>query len=108
MLSGTRVSGSGSREGRAICVARGIAECGAPIPGFESGDIIVARALHPAWLPELMRSGGAAVEVGGWLSHMAILARERGLAMSVGVKGLEGIRTGMRIRLEADGAVVCL
>jgi rifampicin phosphotransferase len=107
-LTGTRVSGSGATEGRAVCVDRSTTESGAPIPDFETGDIIVARALHPAWLPELMRAGGVAVEVGGFLSHMAILARERGVIMSVGVQGLDAVRTGSRIRLEPDGSVVCL
>lgn len=107
-LMGTRVSGKGATEGRAVCVDRSTTESGAPIPDFEAGDIIVARALHPAWLPELMRAGGVVVEVGGFLSHMAILARERGVTMSVGVQGLDAVRTGTRIRLEPDGSVVCL
>lgn len=107
-LAGTRVSGHLAVEGRAIAVAPDVCESGAPIPGFEPGDIIVARMLHPAWLPQMMTCGGVVVEAGGWLSHMAILARERGLAMSVGVRGVDTIRTGMRLRLEADGGVVCL
>lgn len=106
-LKGKRVSGHASVEGRAICAPPGHAS-GAPLPGFEPGDIIIARTLHPAWLPHLMTCGGVAVETGGWLSHMAILARERGVAMSVGVHGLEAIKTGMRLRLDADGTVVRL
>ena len=108
VVRSTRVSGHAAVEGRAIKVAREICESGAPIPGFETGDIIVARSMHPAWLPQMMRSGGVVVETGGWLSHMAILARERGLAMSVGARGIDRIETGMRLRLELDGAVVCL
>lgn len=108
VLSATRVSGHAAVEGRAIRVAQDICDSGAPIPGFETGDIIVARMMHPAWLPQMMRSGGVVVETGGWLSHMAILARERGLAMSVNARGIDRIETGMRLRLEADGAVVCL
>ena len=111
-LQGTRVSGHAAVEGRAICAPSlrgpGAYEGGAPIPGFEPGDIIVARALHPGWLPHLIACGGVAVETGGWLSHMAIVARERGVAMSVGVRGLDAIKTGMRLRLEADGRVVRL
>lgn len=108
VVRSTRVSGHAAVEGRAIKVAREICESGAPIPGFEPGDIIVARSMHPAWLPQMMRSGGVVVETGGWLSHMAILARERGLAMSVGARGIDRIETGMRLRMEPDGAVVCL
>lgn len=108
VIVSTRVSGHDAVEGRAICVARDLCESGAPIPGFEPGDIIVARSMHPAWLPHLMTCGGVVVETGGWLSHMSILARERGLAMSVGARGLDRIETGMRLRLECDGAVVRL
>ena len=107
-LRATRVSGQAPAEGRAICVTREVCESGAPIPGFEAGDIIVARSMHPAWLPHMMEAGGVLVETGGWLSHMAILARERGLAMSVGAKGLDQITTGMRLRLDVDGGVVKL
>ena len=107
-MRSTRVSGQAAVEGRAICVAREVCESGSPIPGFEMGDIIVARSMHPAWLPQMMQCGGVLVETGGWLSHMAILARERGLAMSVGASGLDQITTGMWLRLEADGGVVCL
>ena len=108
VMRSTRVSGQAAVEGRAICVAREVCESGSPIPGFEMGDIIVARSMHPAWLPQMMQCGGVLVETGGWLSHMAILARERGLAMSVGASGLDQITTGMWLRLEADGGVVCL
>jgi phosphohistidine swiveling domain-containing protein len=108
IVRSTRVSGHAAVEGRAIKVAREVCDSGAPIPGFEPGDIIVARSMHPAWLPQMIRSGGVVVETGGWLSHMAILARERGLAMSVNARGIDRIETGMRLRLEPDGAVVCL
>ena len=108
LIGSTRVSGQGSVEGRAIRVTRDVSDSGVPIPGFEVGDIIVARSMHPAWLPQMMRCGGVVVETGGWLSHMAIVARERGLAMSVGARGIERIETGMRLRLDPDGGVVCL
>ncbi len=104
-LAGTNVSGTGPVEGRAVLVDPRLCVSGAPIPGFEPGDIIVARSLHPSWLPQVLVSGGVVVEVGGWLSHMAILARERGLPMIVGVAGIDAIPTGARIRLELDGQI---
>jgi len=108
VLRSTRVSGHTSVVGRAIRVASEICNSGQPIPGFEPGDIIVARSMHPAWLPQMLQSGGVIVETGGWLSHMAILARERGLPMSVNARGIDRIQTGMRLRLDTDGSVVCL
>jgi phosphohistidine swiveling domain-containing protein len=105
VIKGTRVSGRASVSGRARVISRADCEAGAPIPAFDDGDIIVAPMLHPAWLPELVRSGGAVCEVGGWLSHMAIVARERGIAMITGVTGLGSIIDGFEVVLETDGRV---
>ena len=46
------------------------------IPGFMDGDIVVSRMVPPAWIPYFQRAGGFVREVGGWLSHTAIVARE--------------------------------
>lgn len=104
-LAGVRVSGLGLAEGRAIVVDARAAETGAPIAEFADGDIIVAPMIHPAWLPLVLRAGGVVAEVGGWLSHMSIVAREHNIAMIVGVKGIGRISTGDRLRLLADGQV---
>ncbi len=105
-LKGTRVAGSGMIEGRARVVPPGDAEDGSPIVGFEDGDIIVCSMVHPAWLPYVLRAGGVVCEVGGWLSHIAIVAREHGIAMHVGVKGLRAIpQEGAVLRLHEDGQV---
>ena len=104
-IKGTRVSGRTAVCGRARVVSLADCETGAPIPAFRDGDIIVAPMLHPAWLPELVRSGGAVCEVGGWLSHMAIVARERGIALITGVSGLATLADGTELILEMDGRV---
>ena len=61
--------------------------------------------LHPAWLPYVLRSGGVVSETGGWLSHMAIVARERDVAMIVGATGLERIPQRADLRLHLDGRI---
>lgn len=104
-LHGTRVAGTGSVMGRAIVVSAGDAESGEPILGFMDGDIIVAPMIHPGWLAEVVRAGGVVSAVGGWLSHMAIVAREHNVTMIVGATGLEAITTGMHITLHADGRI---
>ncbi|WP_235862308.1 PEP-utilizing enzyme [Roseovarius litorisediminis] len=73
--------------------------------GFKDGDIIVCRMISPAWLPWVQRSGGVLSEVGGWLSHMAIVARERGILLLVGCTGLDQLKTGMTVNARTDGAV---
>jgi len=79
-----------------------------PFVGFEDGDIIVCRMVNPSWLPHVQRSGGVLSEVGGWLSHMAIVAREKDVLMHVGCSGMDNLQTGMRVRAGTDGTIVIL
>jgi len=104
-MRGTRVSGSRVVEGRARVVTRADAERGASIEGFQQGDIIVSSMCHPAWLRYLGSAGGIVCEVGGWLSHMALLAREYDVPMIVGTRGLAAIPDGGLLRLQKDGGV---
>ena len=105
---GTRVAGRRVAEGRALLIPPEAVEAGQPPPGFRDGDIIFTPMLHPGWLPFLLRAGGVVSEVGGWLSHMAIVARERDVAMIVGIGAPAGIATGDRVRLHLDGRVEVL
>jgi phosphohistidine swiveling domain-containing protein len=107
-IRGTYVSGSGMVTGRARVVTEADAEAGAPIPELENGDIIVAPMIHPAWLPYFERAGGLVCEIGGWLSHTAIVAREYNVAMIVGTHGLGDIADSSLIRLYPDGTVEVL
>ncbi|MFD4949096.1 PEP/pyruvate-binding domain-containing protein, partial [Streptomyces sp. NPDC058409] len=43
---------------------------------FRSGDVLVCRTTSPAWTPLLARAAAVVTEVGGVLSHAAIVARE--------------------------------
>jgi phosphoenolpyruvate synthase/pyruvate phosphate dikinase len=104
-IRGIRVSGSKVVEGRAHLISEEDAELGNPIEGFCDGDIIVAAMVNPAWLPYFGRAGGFVTEVGGWLSHPAILAREYDIAMIVGTEGIGCIAEGNRLRLGSDGRI---
>jgi phosphoenolpyruvate synthase/pyruvate phosphate dikinase len=84
------------------------AEAGAPISGLENGDIIVAPMIHPAWLPYFDRAAGLVCEIGGWLSHTAIVAREYNMTMIAGTRGLNDIADGSLLRLYPDGTVEVL
>ena len=52
------------------------------------GEILVARMTDPTWYPLFAQAGGIITEVGGWLSHAAIVAREYDLPAIVGVNGV--------------------
>jgi membrane protein insertase Oxa1/YidC/SpoIIIJ/phosphohistidine swiveling domain-containing protein len=105
VVRGTRVSGSSVVEGRARVIAPSDAESGSPIADFENGDIIVSSMVHPAWLSYFRDAGGFVCEIGGWLSHTAIVAREFDLPMIIGTRGLRTIEDGSLIRLHLDGTV---
>ena len=105
VIRGTRVSGNKVVEGRARVVSAYDAECGNPVKGFHDGEIVVAAMINPAWLPYFSRAGGFVSEVGGWLSHPAILAREYDVAMVVGTEGIGRIADGSHLRICLDGTI---
>ncbi len=104
-LAGTCVAGSGTVTGRAFWVADETATGPEVFEGFNDGDILVCRMINPAWLPYVQRSGAVLSEVGGWLSHMAIVAREKDILMQVACKGLSQIETGAWVTVSAEGSI---
>ena len=104
-LTGTPVSDGAPVTGRACVVSLAEAESGAPLRDFADGDIIVSRMMHPAWLPYFGRAKALVCEVGGWLSHVAILARECAVPMVIGVRGLDAIQHGEILQVHADGRI---
>ncbi|HEY4922389.1 MAG TPA: PEP/pyruvate-binding domain-containing protein [Xanthobacteraceae bacterium] len=107
-IRGTRVAGSHPVVGRARVVSEMDAERGAVVGDFADGDVIVAPMINPNWLPFFARAGGFVSEVGGWLSHTAILAREHDVIMIVGTQGIAAIADGSLLRLNLDGRVEVL
>ncbi|WP_291381844.1 MULTISPECIES: PEP-utilizing enzyme, partial [Achromobacter] len=98
---GTPVAG-GRARGRAF-VARTPDE-GRSMP---AGGILVAASSDPAWTPLFLRAGAVVMEVGGYLSHAAIVAREFGVPAVVSVHGvLQGIATGDMLEVDAVKGVV--
>jgi pyruvate,water dikinase len=69
---------------------------------LQPGEILVTRATDPGWTPAFSVIGGAVLEMGGLLSHGAIVAREYGLPAVVNVAGAtRELRDGDRV--EVDG-----
>ncbi|AZV81081.1 PEP-utilizing protein (plasmid) [Parasedimentitalea marina] len=104
-LGGTCVSGDGSVTGRVFWVEDESAIDPALFDGFRDGDILVCRMINPAWLPWVQRSGAVLSEVGGWLSHMAIVAREKDILMLVACKGLDQLEATSRVKVSSDGTI---
>jgi YidC/Oxa1 family membrane protein insertase len=79
---------------------------GTSIEALENGEILITRFMHPTWAPALPRVAGVVTEVGGWLSHAAILAREYNVPTVVGARGvLARIATGDHVQLNPDGSI---
>jgi len=77
---------------------------------LEAGDILVTAYTDPSWTPLFVAIGGLVTEVGGLMTHGAVIAREYGLPAVVGVEhATRLIRDGQRIRVHGtDGYVEIL
>jgi len=102
-LVGLAVS-AGTVEGRARVILD-MAEA-----DLEAGDILVTAYTDPSWSPLFVTINGLVTEVGGLMTHGAVIAREYGLPAVVGVEqATRLIRNGQRIRVHGtDGYVEIL
>ena len=102
-LIGLPVS-AGTIEGRAR-VIQDIAQA-----DIETGDILVTTHTDPSWTPVFLAINGLVTEVGGLMTHGAVIAREYGLPAVVGVEHATTlIRDGQRIRVHGtDGYIEIL
>ncbi|HJY45796.1 MAG TPA: rifamycin-inactivating phosphotransferase, partial [Propionibacteriaceae bacterium] len=102
-LVGLAVS-AGTVEGRARVILD-MAEA-----DLEADDILVTAYTDPSWSPLFVAIAGLVTEVGGLMTHGAVIAREYGLPAVVGVEhATRLIRDGQRIRVNGtDGYVEIL
>jgi len=102
-LVGLPVS-AGTIEGRAR-VIRDIAQA-----DLEPGDILITTYTDPSWTPLFVAINGLVTEVGGLMTHGAVIAREYGLPAVVGVEhATQLIKDGQHIRINGtDGYVEIL
>jgi pyruvate,water dikinase len=77
---------------------------------LQAGDILVTAYTDPGWTPLFVTAAGLVTEVGGLMTHGAVIAREYGLPAVVGVeRATRLIRDGQRIRVHGtDGYVQIL
>ncbi|HFU6609635.1 phosphoenolpyruvate synthase [Bacillus cereus group sp. TH43LC] len=67
---------------------------------LEEGDILVTAFTDPGWTPLFVSIKGLVTEVGGLMTHGAVIAREYGLPAVVGVENATKlIKDGQRIRV---------
>ena len=93
------ITGLGVSPGIAEGLARVVHE-----PGeceLEPGEILVCHTTDPSWSAYFMLAGGVVIDIGGALSHGAIVARELGIPCVINTSdGTRRLRTGDRIRID--------
>ena len=114
-------AGVGARAGRraaSSCAARpaapGVVEGPArvvksvdQIGEVRDGEILVCGSTSPAWAPIFSRISATVTDIGGVMSHAAIVCREYGLPAVVGTgRATAQIRTGQRIRVDGTAGTV--
>ena len=76
---------------------------------LEPGEILVAPSTDPGWTPLFLTAGGLVMEMGGAMSHGAVVAREYGIPAVVGVPdATERIATGQRITVDGSAGRITL
>ena len=96
-----------------IGVSSGVVEGTARVvtdPGFadvEDDEILVAPTTDPSWSSIMFLSSALVVDIGGALSHAAVVARELGIPCVVNTRdGTAAIRTGDRVRVDGEAGTV--
>ena len=86
-------------------VVRSLEEAG----DLEDGEIMVCEMTLPPWVPMFAIAGAVVSDVGGVMSHCAIVAREFGIPAVVGsVNGTSRIQTGQTITIDGTNGNVWL
>jgi pyruvate,water dikinase len=99
-LAGVGAS-AGVVEGRAVVVDESAdAE-------IDDGDILVAHTTDPSWVSLMFLARGLVVDIGGMMSHAAVVARELGIpcVMNTG-RGTTALQTGDVIRIDGAAGTV--
>jgi pyruvate,water dikinase len=71
------------------------------------GEILVCAVTAPSWAPVFGKIKAAVSDIGGTMSHAAIVAREYGMPAVVGTgHATKHIKTGQMIRVDGDRGIV--
>ncbi len=103
--AGGLIAGAGVSSGRRIARARvlsGMQDAARLGPG----EVLVARVVNAAWTPLFGIAGAVVAEVGGVLSHGAIVAREYGIPAVFGAAGATSLPDGALVCVDGDLGVV--
>jgi rifampicin phosphotransferase len=103
-----------SKRLRGLAASRGVAEGRVRIlrnpaqaVDFEPGEVLVVAAADTGWAPLFLAASGVVTELGGPLSHAAIILREYGVPAVVNVTdATRSLRDGDLVRIDGDAGTV--
>jgi pyruvate,water dikinase len=76
---------------------------------LEPGEVLVAPATDPGWTPLFLTASALVMEMGGMMSHGAVVAREYGIPAVVGVpEATTRIATGQHVVVDGSAGTVAL
>lgn len=79
------------------------------IVAVQQGEVLVSTVTSPAWAPIFSKIVGAVTDIGGIMSHAAIVCREYGVPAVVGTgRATAEIKTGRRVRVDGTNGTVTL
>ena len=75
----------------------------------QEGDILVCPITNPSWGPVFSKIGAAVTDIGGMMSHAAIVCREYGVPAVVGTGfGTKRVQTGQTVRVDGAAGTVTI
>jgi pyruvate,water dikinase len=102
------IKGVAASNGVVEGVAR-VVKSAEEIDRLHHGDILVCQVTNPSWTPVFQKIAAAVSDIGGSMSHAAIVAREYGLPAVVGTgTATQKIKDGQRIRVDGGRGVVTI
>jgi pyruvate,water dikinase len=105
---GTEIHGYAASRGVVEGTARVLRSVN-DIGQIRDGEILVCPVTAPSWAPVFGKIKAAVSDIGGTMSHAAIVAREYGMPAVVGTgHATERIKTGQRLRVDGDRGTVTI
>jgi pyruvate,water dikinase len=106
--TGDGVSGYAASPGVVEGIARVVRDVN-EIGTVQQGEVLVCPVTAPSWAPVFPKIAAAVSDIGGMMSHAAIIAREYGLPAVVGTgHATKQIKTGDRVRVDGDNGTVTI
>lgn len=81
----------------------------AELDAVQPGEVLICPITAPSWAPVFSRIAAAVTDIGGMMSHAAIVCREYGLPAVVGTGfGTQTIKTGQKVRVNGTAGTVTI